>query len=400
MKTLSKLLTVAVLFFLGGLSAAESPKKVSWYQPFHFVPVGTNRAQVVLFGKTKPGLTISVDMSQVVSANAVEATSDKGAQIETTASDSSGFFQMTLSLPMGIVQVPVNVAASAEEQSTFVLPFQVSLSETNLMIPASKDESAITDWREKARIQFEARYGAADVLIDRLRGNWLNVGLGYNYQLVELNTTGGTKIKSSSPAEIGGSLGATRITNSWMYRGSYVIAPGSIKNLQAGVSATKSDYIWHTISAEGGYNLNLKNWRQKVHISLLGGLERQSVPHFSQPSPNVLESQTVQILSLSAGAAAFVALDQKWTLEGFLRLQQPIMDSSSESRLDVKAKTGFDGSIGALWQYKEKRYWGVAWFGQWLNYNFSYHDVATQTSQTGKESLFYTNLEVRHIWKF
>lgn len=86
--------------------------------------------------------------------------------------------------------------------------------------------------------------------------------------------------------------------------------------------------------------------------------------------------------------------------EWMTRYQYPILvGTSSGSNFTVNPEFAFDGSIGGVYQYNESFRFGLFWYGQWHQYGFKYGPLDS-TAFSGRQTLFYSNVDLRLGWEF
>ncbi len=225
-------------------------------------------------------------------------------------------------------------------------------------------------------------------------GWWLWSGTGYNFVNVKqtINNTADVEYKNTkgpsayleagymSSNGVGGVL-------------SYKRTPGDVRVDNYPVN--KKDFIWTTTSAEG---LWVVPWQTRVlNFPLLwtlrAGVQNHYFPFLYVEAGNRLIQGTNQMLTGSLGFLTETVGDKiKYYLS--MRYQQP-MSSSTEggNSFSVSPTLAFDGSVGASYNFTERWKTGLFWYGQLHSYDFQYQST-TQTN-SGKQSLFFSNMEFR-----
>ena len=382
--------------------AQAAPTALKWYPPFHFVPPSSNLAQVTIFGKTSPRSSISIDFSQVVTANPInDAKNVETASVVSTISESSGNFKLNLNLPMGFVQIPLMVTAENGEKNTYIVTMQIESDKAEISAKTEKDEKVVAEWREKLREFIELKYGRGLSLNSKMKGLWLRFGLGANYQIHSQTLSSGTKLSFNSFKVPSLSFQANYATQKWYFSLGTRQTPGEAKGSTSPFTLQSKSYVWTTTVFEGGYISQQKAWRDKARIIYMLGLQQHFTPLFRPTFGNIVDLQTVQMNTLSVGPLLNIQLLKNYLFEASLRYQYPFeAHSLNEGGFDVAPKLLFDGSIGIYYQPKEKHNIGLVWLGQWHNYNFSFVNDADATTRSGQESLFYTNLDLVYAYQF
>lgn len=382
--------------------ANAAPTALKWYSPFHFVPPGSNLAQITIFGKTSPRSSISIDFSQVVTANPInDAKNAEASNVISTISESSGNFKLNLNLPMGFVQIPLTVTTENDEKNTYIVTLQIESDKAEVSAKTEKDEKVVAEWREKLREFIELKYGRGLSMNSKMKGLALRIGAGVNYQIHSQTLSSGTKLSFNSIKFPSISFQASYATQKWYFSLGTRRTPGEAKGSTSPFTLKSKSYVWTTTAFEGGYISQQKAWRDKARIVYLFGLQQHFTPLFRPTFGNIIDLQTVQMNTLSAGPLLSIQILKNYVLEASLRYQYPFESHSlDEGGFKVSPKLLFDGSIGMFYALKEKHNIGLVWLGQWHNYNFNFVNDTDATTRSGQESLFYTNIDFVYSYQF
>jgi hypothetical protein len=82
----------------------------------------------------------------------------------------------------------------------------------------------------------------------------------------------------------------------------------------------------------------------------------------------------------------------RWAYEMFMAYQVPIFTSS---QISIKPEVMFNGSIGAYYKYTPTWYIGSFWYGQLHSYSYSTHNSSFGEDFSGRQQLFFSNIELR-----
>jgi len=225
-------------------------------------------------------------------------------------------------------------------------------------------------------------------------GWWLWSGTGYNYVNVRQTIADTADVeyentKGPSAYVEAGYLSAARVGGVVSYKRT----PGDVRVDNYPVN--KRDFIWTTTSAEG---LWVVPWHARVlNFPLLwtvrAGVQNHYFPFLYVESGNRLVQGTNQMLTGSLGFLT-ETVGSRMKYYWSMRYQQPISSSTEGGNtFTVTPTLAFDGSVGASYNLTERWKTGLFWYGQLHAYDFNYQSQ-TQ-SNSGKQSLFYSNMEMR-----
>jgi len=179
---------------------------------------------------------------------------------------------------------------------------------------------------------------------------------------------------------------------------SYKYSPGSVSS-STEVSVINGQYSWETLSAETLFVIREDSFDPaKLDKTLTArlGVQQHFTPYFAtQPSGSV-EVRRNSITNASLGFELILGAKHTVRYEFLGRYQYPIASAGGGGNtFSVSPKFAFDGSVGIAGRLSKNLFLGAYWYGQWNQYSFSYYDKANSISNSGRESLFYTNFELR-----
>lgn len=375
-----------------------------WYKPFYFAQAMSNHASVTLFGKTTPGRFISIDKTQVITENpdmmAGFADLAKNDSFSATA-DVEGNFQLSLTLPMGLTQIPVAVK-SEDGDETYVIGLQIDKKKVAMNVPTLPDQPSIAKLRADLLAYTKRKMGLVPPLGETMAGVYIYAGAGISAHEISQTLNSNTELKFSRmnyPALV---LRATMNNKTWNFTFDYRRQEGKVGAVSAPFTATSKTYPWTTMLLESGFNIRNAYFGEKMRVTALGGLQQHQLPFFQVLRGNEISNQTLNFTTLSLGAMLTSRLSKKYIFETYLHLQQPLgVSTLGSGRNETTPKFAFDGSVGIIKQLRKgNRYIGYFWSGQWQEFSFTYPNTLDNSVNNGQEKLFYSNLDVRYIWRF
>ena len=388
-------------FFASAQNSEAKNKFVVWYKPFFFTAPTSNTTTVTLFGRTNPKVSVSIDPSQVVTANtANEAPTEKTANI-TTVSESSGEFRVNLNLPSGFVQIPVEIVGEDSQSSTYIITLQITDKDIVISANVETDSAKIVEWRKKLQEYIESKYGLGVSMNTKMKGLWVSPALGISYQSHSQTLSGDTKLSFQGMHYPSLAVLSSYATDNWLINLSYRRTPGKSSGSSAPFTMEKTNYTWTNTLLEGGWNSQQKNYREKLRLTYLAGFQQNFMPYFRAQYGNTIELQTVQTSALSVGAQMWAQLWPKYFTEVIFRYQYPFSATSiSDNNFTMTPELSFDGSAGLFYEHKPKRYYGLVVFGQFQKYYFKYTNALDASVRTGTQNLFMTNIDFRYVFQF
>lgn len=388
---------------LGCCSAHAANMDVEWYQPFHFSPPMANYSRVVLFGRSSAGVTVSIDKNLVVTENPAVmdtfAELQKSDVLQTTA-DSGRYFQLSLTLPQGLVQIPINFIKD-ERTVTYVISLQVGKDKLSISVPTIKDDRTIEESRLKLKKFVQKKYGLGLPYAQVLEGLWLSAGLGASFQIISQTLGSDTNLKFKSIDAPSANVRATWNKTRWLANFNYLYQPGKVSKVSSPFTLRNSSYVWSTFNVEGGYNWRNEYFGERSRFTWLLGIQQHQIPSFRVNFGNEIQNQSLNVTNLSFGPMFALELDKNYMLEVFMHYQHNISASTyGGGSFSADPKLSFDGSVGVMRKIGKKNFIGAFWFGQWHRYDISFVNTVDQQQTTGTESLFYSSLDLRWVHRF
>ncbi|MGZ3723253.1 MAG: hypothetical protein ACXVA9_10000 [Bdellovibrionales bacterium] len=394
---------ITLILLSSGWNLHAAGLKVDWYQPFHFSPPLANHSSVVLYGHTEKGVSVSIDKSLVITGNPALMESFAGLQksdeLQAT-SDDRGYFQLSITLPQGLVQIPVSFLYE-EKTVTYVISLQVEKNKISISVPTVKDDTYMAETRDKLRKFVQKKYGLGLPLASNLKGLWLSFGLGVSYQILSQNLNQDTALSFTSSEFPSINARATWNQPKWLANFNYVYQPGKVSKVSAPFTLSNSKYTWSSYTFEGGYNWLNDYFGERSRFTWLLGLQQHQMPFFQINYGNEIANQTLNLNTLSFGPMFTLEMGKKFLLEVVMRYQQNLFASHVGTQdIHVTPKMAFDGSLGTLYKMNERDFLGLFWFGQWHRYDVKFRNQVDQIENTSSQNLFYSSMDLRYIRRF
>lgn len=179
---------------------------------------------------------------------------------------------------------------------------------------------------------------------------------------------------------------------------SYKSAPGKIQD-GSNVSLLKHDYRWDTMALDiqytrSGWIRALKN--RLIEFSLLGGVAIDTYPILTVSGLSAASFEYVKLTTLNLGVHFSHQLTKRWYYEFFIRYDYLL----STSNIEVENEFIFDGSAGIIYALKKKLDLGWFWYGKYQTNNYTHYEKELSANAIGRESLFYSTMDLRLIYKF
>lgn len=229
-------------------------------------------------------------------------------------------------------------------------------------------------------------------------GLWIWMGTGVNFFDVRqtVSNTADVSYQNTKGPSFFGELGYMAKNRLGAIFG-YKRTPGEIQ--LGNYPINKSEFVWDTYSLEGIFGLPWagKLWNKTLNWGLRAGLQKHSFPFLHiQTGRNVINSQSYMT---AASLGFFFETTGRWKQHMHMRWQQPVASSTSGGdSFEIQPRIAFDGSLGTSYLLTERLKTGLFWYGQMHNYDFTYRS-STQTN-SGYQSLFYSNMELRLGYDF
>jgi hypothetical protein len=397
---------VLLLFFAALPSLAQTPSlTINWYKPFSFSPPLKNHTTVTLYGKAEAGYSITVDHAAIVAEDPSLLASIsqlvKG-DILNAVPDAGGYFQLSMTLPRGLVQVPIKILAPSGSETVYVVSLQVEKDKVTASLPIKPDEPTVADWRQEIKQFVEKKYGLGVVLAKQLKGLWLSIAGGFNYQSHSQTLGSSTTLGFQSLDFPSLGIKASQVGEKWIFSGEYKYQPGKVSKVSSPFTMSDREFEWSSFTLEGGRNWKNDFFGPRSRFTYLFGLQHHQLPFFQIQTGNEVEIKTLVMTNLSMGAMFTFELNKRTWFESFMRYQVPYSAGllATSSQVSVDPKFAFDGSLGILFERRKNQYVGIYWLGQWHSYSFTSKDAVDLTETKGSQSLFYSNIDLRYIWRF
>lgn len=232
-----------------------------------------------------------------------------------------------------------------------------------------------------------------------VRDFWLWFGLGVNF----------TSYTQSVPGMSEVSFGRIKTPSQMMRAGfffddrfgldlGFKNTPGQAETGNT-IAVRNGSYEWKTMSAEllsrseAGAGDSGGTWL------LRAGVQHHEMPFLIPLAANVLEIRSNSLTAVSAGVEYRKLTRRNIRIESQLRYQHPVGGGvSAGTTLKMKPRFAFDGSVGAAVEARPNVFLGVYWYGQYHDYGFDFADNGVSFS--GKQSLFFSNIDVRLGFEF
>lgn len=232
-----------------------------------------------------------------------------------------------------------------------------------------------------------------------------NLGLGFNYLNYSQTIPGiGADVayESLRPVTYFAEAGA-KLGKGWKTALSYHDSPGAVKSSTT-IPVSNGDYHWRTATAEGMkvLNENFGNFRgEPIELGARFGVQQHWVPFLAVQTPaNTIDLRQTSLTMATFGFDVTLMKQRRIRWEVLGRYQYPITAAASDgNNYKINPTFAFDGSLGGVYQFSEDVTLGTYWYGQWHDYGFDYTMSNGQTN-SGRQSLFYSNVELRFGLKF
>ena len=218
---------------------------------------------------------------------------------------------------------------------------------------------------------------------------WVWVGMGENYLLYQQtipNGTGQAKFQNVQGPTLSFTSGV--MGEIFGAEVSYKQTPGRMDSSST-VSVVDGQFTWKNLSGEGLYQVG-ENSRLRF------GVQHHVIPFMDlNPYTAVVTVKSNSLTALSLGFDHTYRISDHLRGEWLMRYQQPISSGGTNGEsFTITPELSFDGSLGAVYQTDSALRFGLYWYGQWQQFGFK------TSTFTGKQSLFYSNLEFRFGWEF
>jgi opacity protein-like surface antigen len=357
--------------------SAPSPFKIKWYKPAFQAGAPQGKVRTILSGRTEAGSQIDLGATEisVIQANG-EVQSFKASDLKTNSgpveADGNGYFELSLDLPQGDVQLPIHVALK-ENAKSYQLNLEVHSKSVVLKSPTELKASP-------ALVNGASIWG----------------GLGYTYVNMKQDI-GDINSHVAFESFRAPSLfieGAYSFGSNWGLIASYKKSPGAVGSPE-GQTVQTGEYSWDILTLEGRYSKSgwKKMFFQKpAKFYLRFGANQQTVPFWERTTAQTVDIKTNQVMMASIGGQVDYDYSEKWVLTSLLRYDHV---TSSDSSLKVEGPFSFDGSIGAYYRFDNRWNLGGFWYGQYHSWKFKHTDLVSNQEISGSQVLIFSNMEIR-----
>jgi len=381
-----------LLLSAAGQTSASSTKgqalsrevEIEWYPPETEQSKVPDHAILVISGKTRPGAQIKVEGENVT---VLTSTSKSQSQVspakniiktKQTVANALGYFELSMDFPQGLIQIPILVTTPDQNQNTFLINFNVSL--TNV-----KMNKEVTTKKTPA--------AAKSVRL------WFGLGTTYQtYSQSVANTTDVTLQNTASPSIL---ARAGYWGSRWGFDFFFRDAPGKIDSAVQPFRISSDHYHWQTIEGRGHYQFTRGNrsrlWGMPSQWLLLFGSQFHKMPFLDIDATNAVAVHQHQLVMATLGVGLLLAQERDWSYEFALEYQTPLSTSAeSGSVFKVSSPIAFDVRLGVT--NKLARNWrtGIFAYLQSHKYSFNYTNANSGSSIAGSQSLFYSTVDM-HI---
>ncbi len=351
---------------------------VRWYRPEFVKPLPGKRHQIVIQGVTFKGARVTLGVKIPFFKEGHIETSELSKKDiikdrdSTVIADGKGFFSFTVDLPYGVVHLPISV-----EYRGSITPYVP-------IIKVLKDDLKIVG---ESRLETSPFY-------KKKFGFW--AGTGFNYITYK---QGDFSFQSLSLP--------SQYLKFWYEIIPYLelnvsakSSPGEVSS-GAAVSVLQGGYSWDNLGVEASYSpesFETELFGLETLFGVIGGVQYHLVPYVVQVGVNQASIRTNEVIMGSLGGRALLIQSRRWEYEVFLRYQHVV---SSGDLFDIGSSFAFDGSLGAIYRFKN-RSWrlGAFSYGQYFSYQTTRINTVTLARDRLDHSLFFSNIELRLGYEF
>ncbi|MBX3022258.1 MAG: hypothetical protein KF799_11350 [Bdellovibrionales bacterium] len=226
-------------------------------------------------------------------------------------------------------------------------------------------------------------------------GWWTWLGAGTNYvdyrqSIPTRGTLQAHHVKGPSQYFEGGYTGGNGVGGVLSYKNT----PGEFTI--PGVPILPNTFRWTSMSLEGivRKTSRFSLFDAPIVYGMRAGVQQHNIPFLFLPAlADVLLLRNNQMNTASFGLLAEMTR-ARWSYQWLMRYQFPLSSKADgASSFSMQPVFAFDGSMGASYNITQRMKLGLFWYGQWHQFNFVYGD--TDVTNTGFQSLFYSNVDVR-----
>ncbi len=229
--------------------------------------------------------------------------------------------------------------------------------------------------------------------VERKAKGYLALGSGFTFLSFTQNGSETKKLEYSSLTGQSFSLrGGAEWISGYGFDASYAAYPGQLKSSTNAIG--NSCFTWTAQSLETTYRIN-KGFEANAHYHVRAGIQHHDLPYVQLPTVSTADVRKHEVYMATLGVDYNFELSEKWRSQILLRYQIPFSQSKSADDIQFQNQFAFDGSLGASYQVSSHFNFGVFWYGQWQEFNYSMLSEATSQKDNGKNKFFFSNLELR-----
>gem|GEM_PF-2656384 len=244
--------------------------------------------------------------------------------------------------------------------------------------------------------QIQTKAPAAPTSLSRNYEAEFSLGFGSDYLQFEQS---GIQISSLNYASLRGpsfSLSAEVNWNSgYGAKINYAQFPGEIRSDT--VTLQNKNFEWKSLHLEGKYRVPVDfGPGSHRHFGYLLGVARHHLPYVQTTDYDQAEIRNYELTSATVGVEYTALHKTKWLSEFYLRYSHPLSQQESNGdSLKITPQFSFDGSLGVKYKLLKNLNLGVFWYGEYQHYGYRMINGINGDWDTGINSLFFSNLELR-----
>lgn len=175
-------------------------------------------------------------------------------------------------------------------------------------------------------------------------------------------------------------------------------APGKVTSGDT-MAVDNPAYYWDTYTLDFQYTR--PGWigvvqNRLIEFSLIGGTAVNIIPILTLSGSNTAFMDYVSMNMMNLGFNLSHQFTSRWYYEMFMRYDHPM----SISRMKVSNPFIFDGSLGLVYRISKSVDLGWFWYGQYQTYEYAHEEPKVSSIATGKQTLLYSTMDIRLIFKF
>lgn len=370
----------------------ETESQVEFFQPALGTSPKPGVTRVMITGKAPAGTQALVSGNEVVyftSNNVLNKLSLKQALISKrrVTVDDKGLFEFILDLPNEKVQVTLKFKTPQNAIETYQLNLQVTPQAVQVQDQADLKPSPL----------YTKRFGA-----------WFGTGFNFlSYKQASGDIGSDLEFQTFKGPSLF-ALGWWNVNENLDANASAKVSPGEVRASDA-IQIAAGNYNWLIFALEGTYFP--KMWHNTLFSEyptrwgVRFGIQHHIVPFISRTGASTTEAEIVtnSLSMFTIGIQSTTRISDRWSFEWIMRYQSPLATGST---FDIRPDFAFDGSLGVVYSWRGPWRIGGYWYGQWHDYSFTHQDRylvntnATETRITGRQSLFFSNAELRLGYEF